>query len=236
MCACVFWGLPCTARGVLCSPSSRTERGHVTYLRNSPWTSPLHKHSPVEHIPLSHSLSLSHTHTHIHTHLPLDRHGDSQAFTRWYITQTVSIMQILRGPETPPGTYTNCLHCWHTSPSSCFQCCGLTKQVVLIKARLEKKKWAETKSNTCMSRSCHDVFVCFLLVECFVCFFLSFFNSTFRVMRETSDLQKIPKLPLQPWHISPCLGIHWNSPTLVCGGKKTICLSLASADLYRTKV
>lgn len=29
-------------------PSSRTERGHVTYLRNSPWTSPLHKHSPVE--------------------------------------------------------------------------------------------------------------------------------------------------------------------------------------------
>lgn len=76
-------------------------------------------------------------------------------------------MQISHGSQTTPGISTIGSNYWHTSPSSCFQCHGFTKQVVLINFHLEK--WAETKSNTCKSLS-QSISCClrFFSMLCFV--------------------------------------------------------------------
>lgn len=87
------WSFPNTAWDVLCSSSSRTERGHATYLRNSPWTSLLHKHYPVER-----------THAHTHTHTVCHHFVLWVTETKTYTSKaiTLSIMRILRGPRSSP--------------------------------------------------------------------------------------------------------------------------------------
>lgn len=191
MCACVFWGLPYTARGVLRSPSSRTERGHVTYLRNSPWTSPLHKHSPVEHIPLSHSPSLSHMHArtppsrsarrfanfHKMVYNSNNIHHANPAWSRnatWKLTQTAYIADILLRPRV-------------------FSVVASPNRWSSLRLDSKKKRKKEPRQ-----RATHASVAYAMMCLCVSCWWRFFFFSLYFPCHEskTSDLQKNPKLPL----------------------------------------
>ena len=132
----------------------------------------------MEHIPLSHSPSLSHMHArtppsrsarrfanfHKMVYNSNNIHHANPAWSRnatWKLTQTAYIADILLRPRVFSVV---------ASPNRWSS--------LRLDSKKKKKKRAETKSNTCKRRLCHDVFVCFLLVEGFF-----FFHSTFRVMR-----------------------------------------------------
>ncbi len=159
-----FWGLPYTAKGVLCSLLHPEQREAMSLIWGIHPEHLLFINTPLWSLSLSHTVSL----------LCIDMvryefcfmNSRNQTYTRGHITKTISVTQI---PRTPPGTSTNCSHRWHSSPSPCLQCHGLTKQVVLINACL-KNEPRQRGTHACVSP---DVFLCFMLVESF--FFPSYF-------------------------------------------------------------